>query len=293
MNATTVRFPVFASGFPRLFALAGVFAAFAGTGRAASDIGGEFVPAPCAYDSHGIVAPGFPPECAGLSKISALSPGGVVLRNILFSATPAEGSVANPFHWTDDVSGLLQANLFMEGTLGPLLPLPADPQLEGNALGGLQFFSRMISETLVNDTSTTWTGIYIELRTDLGTPSSNTDGLSFGQISRSDLVVLPTSDRFGTVSFVTAASDSITFAGGSVAPGQSVVLNFPISLTVVYPGFYLLQQPIAAEQTPEPRSGLLLVIGLAALVCLRRAAFGAAVLGNADRSATPRSRARR
>ena len=266
----------------------GTFVLFAAGAGQASDIGGEVAPPPCAYDASGAVVPGFPPQCAGLAGITTLSASGSVLTDFLFSATA--GTLLHPFRWDDAVSGS-QSDLFFPGTLGPLLPLPADPQLEGNALGGRQFFSRMMSETIVNDTRSIWTGFYIELQLVLGTPSSDGDGLSFGKISRNpeELVVPPNSDRFSTIAFRSHVRDAILFSGGSVAPGQSAVLNFAISETIAPAGFYLLQQPV---EVPEPVSLTLLVTGVVLLVCRRRVATAGAGSENEDRVAIPRISAR-
>ena len=277
-------------GIPRLvgrrswgFSLWGVFVLAASTGYA-SDIGGEVAPPPCSYDSSGAIVVG-PPQCGGLTGVSVVSHTGSVLGTLPFSAPAAGGTVDHPFQWTDTVSGGA-SDLFLTGTLGPFLPLSADPQLEGNALGGRQFFSRMISETLVNDSQTTWTGIYIELRTDLNIPSSNSDGLSFGQISRDpngqQLVVMPSAVGFSMVTLESNLHDSITFTGGSIAPHQSVTLSFPVSETLAFPGFYLLQSPIQA--TPEPATFLFSLTALALLVYRRRAAAGG---GDPETSAQP------
>jgi hypothetical protein len=270
------------------FAL-GALVVFAASVGQASDIGGEVGPPPCAYDSSGRVVSGFPPQCAGLAGVSVLSTSGSVLTNLSFSATA--GTVAQPFRWDDAVSGS-QSDLLFSGTLGPLLPLPSNPQLEGNALGGRQFFSRMMSETVVNDSTSAWAGFYIELQSVLGTPSTNDDGLSFGQISRNpqQLVILPNSDIFSTVDFEANLRDSVTFSEGHVAPGQSVVLNFPVSETTALSGFYLLQRPV---ETPEPVSFLLAVSAVALLVCRRRVVTAGAGSETGDRVAVPRISARR
>jgi hypothetical protein len=272
---------------PGRFALLSTFALTVSVANA-SDIGGEVLPPPCSYDSAGAVVVG-PPQCAGLSAISVVSGSGSVLKS--FSAPANGGTVALPFRMEDLISGS-ESDLFFNGTLGPLLPLPADPQLEGNALGGRQFFSRMFSEILTNKSASAWTGFYIELRTVLDLPSTNSDGLSFGQISRGpqQLIVDPNSPGFSSVGFESNEADWITFSGGSIAPGESVILNFAISETLASPGFYLLQAPM--QETPEPASFLLTVTALALLVCRWRVATAGEGSGNAARIEARRISAR-
>ena len=287
MKQTAFRVHLLATHLSNVTALFGTFFVFATCVGQASDIGGEFAPPPCAYDSSGKVTVGFPPQCTGLASISVLSPSGFVLNDLSFSALPTTGTLSQPFQWADSVSGF-SSDLLFTGTLGPLLPLPIDPQLEGNALGGSQFFSRMMWETVVNESHSTWTGFYIELETELGITSTNSDGLSFAQVSRNpqQLAALPTSDVFGVVDFESNRQDSITFSGGNVGPGQSVILNFPISETTALPGFYLLQRPVVL--IPEPISFPLVFTGLVLLFCRWRAAAAGADFGTADRAAVPR-----
>ncbi len=94
---------------------------------------------------------------------------------------------------------------------------------------------------LTNRTGTPWIFVDHELQEGYGSPSPEADGLSFGQF-------LPqfrpfTSTRFGTVEEEIDVRDYVNFAGGIVAPGDSVLFRYIFTDTSPLNRFFLLQRP--------------------------------------------------
>ena len=94
---------------------------------------------------------------------------------------------------------------------------------------------------LINRTGTPWIFVDHELQEVYGFPSPEADGLSFGQF-------LPqfrpfTSTRFSTSEEEIDVRDYVNFAGGIVAPGDSVVFRYIFTDTSPIDRFFLLQRP--------------------------------------------------
>jgi len=94
---------------------------------------------------------------------------------------------------------------------------------------------------LTNLTGTPWFFVDHELQQTYGTPSPESDGLSFGQF-------LPqfrpfTSTRFSTSEEEIDVRDYVNFSGGIVAPGDTAVFRYIFTDTTPLNRFFLLQRP--------------------------------------------------
>jgi hypothetical protein len=94
---------------------------------------------------------------------------------------------------------------------------------------------------LRNLTDTPWIFVDHELQEVYGSPSPESDGLSFGQF-------LPqfrpfSSTHFGLVEEEIDARDYVNFASGVVAPGDTVVFRYIFTDTTPINRFFLLQRP--------------------------------------------------
>jgi hypothetical protein len=100
---------------------------------------------------------------------------------------------------------------------------------------------QVIMKVVHNASARVWSGFDVELRQDIGRPSSYTDGLSFDQPS--GLKAEARSDRFGKVRHVDEPFDMLDFYDGHVDPGGRVAMVFKITDPTPTPVLYMVQQP--------------------------------------------------
>lgn len=149
---------------------------------------------------------------------------------------------------------------------------PIDTQLFVSPSGGTTEY--FLSETVVNNTSSTWNGFSFSI----GFGSGDSFGspelilLPVGQaipdfdFNGSSSDPQPTSSKFGQ--FIQDGSFRIDWSGGTVAPGESVDFTFALDVPDDQGGnfsdsFTIRQSPVA-EPVPEPSSmlGILAVAGI-------------------------------
>ena len=110
----------------------------------------------------------------------------------------------------------------------------------GNRIRSHHDIGFALTKIVRNGTEQAWSQFDLELRELLDQPSSFGDGLAFGQASEAGRPF--TSDRFAEHVETLEPFDAVTFFAGSVAPGETVVLNLVITDTTPRYQFYLLQK---------------------------------------------------
>ncbi|MBO9999860.1 MAG: hypothetical protein J7641_12810 [Cyanobacteria bacterium SID2] len=117
----------------------------------------------------------------------------------------------------------------------------------GMPVGSIRGF--WFQSVLTNSTQGVWEFFDHELQEAFGTPSTNGDGLSFGQGLN---IPPPTSDRFSTVEQTTDVRDFLNFSNGTVNPGETVTFTYFISDTSPTSRFFLRQRPNFQPGNPQP-----------------------------------------
>lgn len=195
-----------------------------------------------------------------------------------------------PWDLTIPISGLDQALQFSgnENVNGPLgfNSLPVQLHSTGHILN-LSF---------VNNTGQVWSGLWLNLELDYGTPSGEDDGISFSRgvadTSSPDcvlpslgscvfdeyaLMITPTSSNFASMAFGFGGltGDYIQFSNGSIQPGQTALVSFAItnqtSNGLPNNPFFLRATP-STTVVPEPSSALLFAGGLIGVIAAARRA---------------------
>jgi hypothetical protein len=104
-----------------------------------------------------------------------------------------------------------------------------------------------LTKIVLNRTEQTWTQFDLELREFIDQASPFGDGLSFGQATEAGHPF--SADSFAENIETREPYDGVTFFGGAVAPGETVVLSVVVTDTTPRWQFYLLQKrdsPLAA-----------------------------------------------
>lgn len=127
-----------------------------------------------------------------------------------------------------------------------------------------------LTKEVTNASGETWNFYDHELQEELGTASSEGDGLSFAQGLTS---VRPyTSDVFDSVDEETQERDYINFFDGSVADGETVSFAYWISDNSPEDEFFLRQRPnfSTTSTVPEPATIFLFGLGLLGISAVSR-----------------------
>lgn len=163
--------------------------------------------------------------------------GGVALLEASGSGSPAD-----PFVLVEEISGPGPAILTIRGLSTAF----------GNRASSHHTAGFALTKIVHNRTDDTWAFFDLELREFLGTYSPYEDGLSFGQGSGSGRPFR--SDSFRHTAEIDEPFDSVSFTGGLVPPGGTLVVTVVVTDTTPRPAFYLLQKrqrPFA--WAPPPR----------------------------------------
>ena len=166
-----------------------------------------------------------------------------------FSVTSVSGSgtLSDPFVVKEDVTGPQEAILVIKGFSAGF----------GNRIGSHHLAGFALEKVVTNKSSDDWNLFEMELREVLDQQSPYGDGLSFGQASS---VGRPfTSDLFPLNDEVDEPYDSVSFHGGVVRPGETVIFHLIITDTSPVSPFLLLQQPSKIVATgPRPAPSVLM-----------------------------------
>lgn len=151
--------------------------------------------------------------------------GGVALLEASGSGSPAD-----PFVLVEEISGPGPAILTIRGLSTAF----------GNRASSHHTAGFALTKIVHNRTDDTWAFFDLELREFLGTYSPYEDGLSFGQGSGSGRPFR--SDSFRHTAEIDEPFDSVSFTGGLVPPGGTLVVTVVVTDTTPRPAFYLLQK---------------------------------------------------
>jgi hypothetical protein len=172
------------------------------------------------------------PAAAVVLEVQGLSfsdeKGGFRLLSVTGSGTPQD-----PITVTEDVTGPQSPVLVIRGFSNDF----------GNLTGSFHTAGFAMRKIIINHTDKTWRSYRIELR-EVETRTSNyEDGLSFGQ-SAAIADSYTQSPQYPDAKRVYEPEDSITFGGGSIPPGGTVMLQFVITDMSPVHLFYLFQEPL-------------------------------------------------
>jgi hypothetical protein len=178
---------------------------------------------------------------------------------VQITSVSGTGSQANPLVINENWFGAdLEATINLRGAL-------AEANAGVNTNPGNSGFNWgiYVSKRVTNNSGVAWDFFDNELQQVIGVPSGEGDGLSFGQGFAGFRPF--TSNIFTTFDEETFNRDYVNFRGGTVLPGQTVVMNFVITDNSPEEIFYLRQRP---NFIPTP--GAAAVLALGGLVASRR-----------------------
>ena len=150
--------------------------------------------------------------------------GGVALVEVSGSGSPSD-----PFVLVEEITEAGPAILTIRGLSTAF----------GNRVSSHHTAGFTLTKVVHNKTGEIWAFFDLELREFLGTYSPYEDGLSFGQGSLSGRPFQ--SDSFRHAAEINEPFDSVSFTGGLVPPGGTLVVTVVVTDTTPRPVFYLLQ----------------------------------------------------
>jgi len=207
------------------------------------------------------------PAWAGIALACALA--GCVLAHWLAPAVRAEPLTLDGLTFSDELGGIEIVEGWGTGTLDdPFVLVEEITEHEpailvvrgmthrfGNRIRSHHDVGFALTKIVRNRTEQAWSQFDLELRELLDQPSPFGDGLSFGQASDAGRPFA--ADRFADYVETYEPYDGVAFFGGSVEPGETVVVNVVITDTTPRYEFYLLQKrdsPLAS-MPGSPGSG--------------------------------------
>jgi hypothetical protein len=238
------------------------------------------------------------PAWAGIALAAALA-GGLVAE-WLAPAVRAEPLTLDGLTFSDEFGGVEIVEGWGTGTLDdPFVLVEEITEHEpailvvrgmthrfGNRIRSHHDVGFALTKIVRNRTGRAWSQFDLELRELLDQPSPFGDGLSFGQASETGRPFV--ADRFAEYVETYEPYDAVAFFGGSVEPGETVVLSVVITDTTPRYEFYLLQKrdsPLAsvpgAAGSRGPAAGPTAIV-LSALLAMPRARPQGAALGPDD-----------
>jgi hypothetical protein len=173
-------------------------------------------------------------EFGPAAESASLSVNGVTFSDHLGGFTlekvSGEGSLDDPFVLVEK----------MTDSNGGTLSFRVQPEF-GNRINSQHVIGLAVIKVIENATDLPWTSFELELQAQLGVPSGDSDGLSFGQGSNAGRPF--TSDGFDKVTIVDRPYDRVEFDHGRIPIGRPVTLRIVISESMPLGEVYLVQRP--------------------------------------------------
>ena len=160
------------------------------------------------------------------------------------------GRLDDPFVLVEVITGDRPAIMTIRG-LSPAF---------GNRIGSHHAAGFAITKVVRNGTDQTWSAYNLELREIITAHSPYEDGLSFGQASQSGRPFV--SDRYSAAIEHDEPYDGVSFSGGLVRPGETVVFSFVVTDALPKPLIFLLQKrgaPIAGVAPDDSADRVVIV----------------------------------
>jgi hypothetical protein len=193
------------------------------------------------------------PAWAGIALAGTLA-GGLVLAAWLAPAVRAEPLTLDGLTFSDEFGGVEIVDGWGTGTLDDpfvlveeirehepaILVVRGMTHSFGNRIRSHHDVGFALTKIVRNRTEQAWSQFDLELREFIDQPSPFGDGLSFGQASEAGRPFV--ADRFTDYVETYEPYDGVAFFGGSVEPGESVVISVVITDTTPRYQFYLLQK---------------------------------------------------
>lgn len=193
--------------------------------------------------------------------MAAILAGALALPGVLAPAVGAKPLMLEGLTFSDELGGVEIMEGWGTGTLDDPFVLveeitESEPAILvvrgmshrfGNRIRSHHDVGFALTKVVRNRTEQTWSQFDLELREFLDHPSPFGDGLSFGQATEAGHPF--SADGFADNIETREPYDGVTFFGGEVAPGETVVISVVITDTTPRPDFYLLQKrdsPLAA-----------------------------------------------
>jgi len=153
------------------------------------------------------------------------------LGGFTVTSVSGSGSLSDPFVVAEDITGPQEAVLLIKGFSAAF----------GNRVGSHHLAGFALEKVVTNKSGDDWNLFEMELREVLDQQSPYGDGLSFGQGSPVGRPFI--SSVFPEQNEIDEPYDSLSFHGGVVRPGETVIFRFIITDTSPVSPFLLLQQP--------------------------------------------------
>jgi hypothetical protein len=180
--------------------------------------------------------------------------GGCLLAHSLAPSVRAEPLTLDGLTFSDEFGGVEIVEGWGKGTLDdPFVLVEEITEHEpailvvrgmshrfGNRIRSHHDVGFALTKIVRNRTGRAWSQFDVELREFIDQPSPFGDGLAFGQASEAGRPFV--ADRFSEYVETYEPFDAVAFFGGSVEPGETVVLSVVITDTTPRHQFYLLQK---------------------------------------------------